>query len=189
MDSSRIIIKNMVCPRCIATVRDIFMKCGVVPVDVRLGVVSLSSPLTEERQGLIRRRLEDAGFEMLDDSRMKYVEQIRVGVIEYVRSLETQEKVRLSDYLQDKCHREYSALSKLFTEVRGMTVERFCILQKVELAKELLFYGELTVSEIADRLHYSSTAHLSSQFKDVTGMSPSQFRKMRDGRLTSIDQI
>lgn len=95
----------------------------------------------------------------------------------------------MSGYLQEKCHREYSFLSKLFTEVRGMTVERFGILQKVELAKELLFYGEMTVSEIADRLHYSSTAHLSAQFKSVTGLSPTQFRNMKNRSLTSIDRI
>ena len=171
------------------SVRDILTRCGAEPLAVELGVASLPSPLEEDRREKVRGMLEQYGFELLDDSRMKCVEQIRVGVIEYVRNPEIQDRFRLSDYLQDKCHREYSFLSKLFTEVRGMTIERYGILQKVELVKELLFYGELTVSEIADRLHYSSTAHLSAQFKAVTGLSPTQFRQMKDRRLTSLDQI
>lgn len=171
------------------TVRDILASCGVEPNSVELGVVCLASPLDAGVRDRFRKLLEKYGFELLDDSRMRCVEQIRVGVIEYVRSPELQERMNMSGYLQEKCHREYSFLSKLFTEVRGMTVERFGILQKVELAKELLFYGEMTVSEIADRLHYSSTAHLSAQFKSVTGLSPTQFRNMKNRSLTSIDRI
>lgn len=189
MDDSRLYIKNMVCPRCIMTVRNILDRCGVAPLNVELGVVFLEAPPADEVRERIRSMLEEYGFELLDDSRMRCVEQIRVGVIEYVRSPELQERMNMSGYLQEKCHREYSFLSKLFTEVRGMTVERFGILQKVELAKELLFYGEMTVSEIADRLHYSSTAHLSAQFKSVTGLSPTQFRNMKNRSLTSIDRI
>lgn len=189
MQDNKVYIKNMVCPRCIMSVRGIFHGLGLEPVDVSLGVVTLSRPLTEEETGQLRKRLDEFGFELLDDRRMSCVEQIRVGVIEYVRDPQLQERMNLSDYLQDKCHREYSFLSKLFTEIRGMTVERYGILQKVELVKELLFYGEMTVSEIAARLHYSSVAHLSSQFKAVTGMSPTQFRQLKENRLQPIDGI
>ena len=190
MEDSRLYIKNMVCPRCIMTVRDILASCGVEPNSVELGVVCLASPLDAGDRDRFRKLLEKYGFELLDDSRMRCVEQIRVGVIEYVRDKAgLHDRMNLSEYLQDKCHREYSSLSKLFTEVRGITIERFSILQKVEFVKELLFYGELTVSEIADRLNYSSPAHLSAQFKSVTGLSPTQFRKMKVIRLTPIDRI
>lgn len=189
---TRIHIKNMVCPRCIASVRDIFSKNGIEPESVELGTVTLDTPsgrLPDVIMKNIRLGLEECGFEVIDDSRIKTVEQIRIGVIEYVRHPEIQEKKKLSEFIQGRCLKEYSALSKLFTEVRGMTIERYCILQKVEYVKELLFYGELNISEIADMLHYSSTAHLSAQFKSVTGMSPSCFRQMKNRRLSPIDRI
>lgn len=189
MENERIYIKNMVCPRCVSAVRDIFMKHGVDAVNVELGIVDVACPMDAGQADGIRKDLEANGFELIDDRRMRCVEQIRIGVIEYVRDPGLQGKMNMSDYLQRKCHREYSALSKLFTEVKGMTVERFGILQKVEMVKEYLFYGEMTVSEIADMLHYSSVAHLSSQFKSVTGMSPTEFRQMKDRRLSPIDGI
>lgn len=208
MADRKIYIKNMVCPRCIMSVREIFRRNGIEPEDVQLGVVSIAVPsglmsgpggrrqetdMAEDSLDtvldMIRRQLEEYGFEMIDDRRMQTVERIRTGVIEYVRDPEICGSRKLSEYIQDRCLKEYSALSKLFTEVKGMTIERYCILQKVEYVKELLFYGELSVSEIADRLHYSSVAHLSSQFKSVTGISPSAFRGLKGQSLTPIDSI
>lgn len=189
MEGVKIYIRNMVCPRCVAAVKDIFRKCGIDAESVELGVAVLRHPIDPGQMESLRKALEEAGFGLPDDRRSCCVEQIRTGVIEYVRNPELQAKMNMSDYLQDKCHREYSALSKLFAEVKGMTVERYGILQKVELVKEMLFCGEMTVSEIADSLHYSSVAHLSSQFKAVTGMSPTAFRRMKDRRLTPIDSI
>ncbi len=183
----------MVCPRCIMSVREIFRKNGIEPADVNLGTVTLDKVAQEKLAsddaliGKIKRNLEELGFEMIDDKRMQIVERIRTGVIEYVHNPE--DKAKLSEYLQRKCLKEYSALSKLFTEIKGMTIEKYCILQKVEFVKELLFYGELSVSEIADMLHYSSVAHLSAQFKSITGISPTSFRQMKDKPLTSIDSI
>lgn len=188
----KIYIKNMVCPRCITSVRDIFRKNGIGPESVELGTVTIDTPSGKMEGGTlynIRQDLVECGFEMIDDRRMQTVEQIRINVIEYVRHPEIQEKMNLSEFIQKKCLKEYSSLSKLFTEVRGMTIERYCILQKIEYVKELLFYGELNISEIADMLHYSSTAHLSAQFKSVTGMSPTAFRRMKDCRLSPIDKI
>lgn len=195
METGKIHIKNMVCPRCIMSVREIFRKNGIEPADVNLGTVTLDKVAQEKLAsddaiiGKIKRNLEEFGFEMIDDKRMQIVERIRTGVIEYVHNPENQDKAKLSEYLQRKCLKEYSALSKLFTEIKGMTIEKYCILQKVEFVKELLFYGELTVSEIADMLHYSSVAHLSAQFKSVTGISPTRFRQMKDKPLTSIDSF
>lgn len=195
METGKIHIKNMVCPRCIMSVREIFRKNGIEPAEVDLGTVTLDSEAQEKIAsgdaliGQIKRNLEELGFEMIDDKRMQIVESIRTGVIEYVHNPENQDKAKLSEYLQRKCLKEYSALSKLFTEIKGMTIEKYCILQKVEFVKELLFYGELSVSEIADMLHYSSVAHLSAQFKSVTGISPTRFRQMKDKPLTSIDSF
>lgn len=191
----KIYIKNMVCPRCIMSVREIFRRNGIEPEDVQLGVVTASFQETEGRDresqtvpDTIRRDLEACGFEIIDDRRARIVEGIRTGVIEYIRNPGLRQ-MKLSEFLQEKCMKEYSALSKLFTGMRGMTIEKYCILQKVEYVKELLFYGELNISEIADLLHYSSTAHLSSQFKSVTGLTPTQFRQLKAPSLSPIDTI
>lgn len=191
----KIYIKNMVCPRCIMSVREIFRRNGIEPEDVQLGVVTASFQETEGRDresqtvpDTIRRDLEVCGFEIIDDRRARIVEEIRTGVIEYIRNPGLRQ-MKLSEFLQEKCMKEYSALSKLFTGMRGMTIEKYCILQKVEYVKELLFYGELSISEIADLLHYSSTAHLSSQFKSVTGLTPTQFRQLKAPSLSPIDTI
>ena len=195
METGKIHIKNMVCPRCIMSVREIFRKNGIEPAEVDLGTVTLDTEAQDKLAsddaliGQIKRNLEELGFEMIDDKRMQIVESIRTGVIEFVHNPEIQDNTKLSEYLQRKCLKEYSALSKLFTEIKGMTIEKYCILQKVEYVKELLFYGELSVSEIADMLHYSSVAHLSAQFKSVTGISPTRFRQMKEKHLTSIDSF
>ena len=189
MEGNNIYIKNMVCKRCILTVSNIFQENGITPASVELGTVVLSEPIPNEKQESIRRQLEEYGFEVIDDKRMRIIEQIRIGVIEFVRHPEYQEKINLSGYLQDKCRREYSALSKLFTEMKGISIERYYLAQRIELVKELLVYDELTVSEIADKLHYSSVAHLSAQFKAQTGMSPTRFKTMKGRKLKPLDEI
>lgn len=189
MERDIIYIKNMVCRRCILTVSNLLKENGIIPINVELGKVTLSEPLSVEMANIIRHQLEEYGFEVIDDKRMRIIEQIRLGVIEFVRHPEYQDKMNLSGYLQDKCHREYSALSKLFTETKGITIERYYLAQKIELIKELLVYDELTVSEIADKLHYSSVAHLSAQFKSLTGLSPTQFKQMKERKLKPLDEI
>ncbi len=189
MEKIHVYIKNMVCRRCIYTVTEVFQENGVSPLKVDLGVVTLAQPLLPDQFHNIQARLEHYGFEVIDDKRMRIVEQIRVGVIELVHHAEEQEKVNLSDYLQQKCHREYSFLSKLFTEMQGISIEKYYIHQKIERVKELLFYDELSVGEIADKLHYSSVAHLSGQFKSVTGLSPTQFKRMKGHALRPLDEV
>lgn len=189
MKKTCIYIKNMVCRRCIYTVMEVFQENGVSPLKVELGIVTLAQPLLPAQWRGIQTRLEQYGFEVIDDKRMRIVEQIRVGVIELVHHAEELEKVNLSDYLQQKCHREYSFLSKLFTEMQGISIEKYYIHQKIERVKELLFYDELSVGEIADKLHYSSVAHLSGQFKSVTGLSPTQFKRMKGHALRPLDEI
>ena len=189
MEGNNIYIKNMVCKRCILTVSNIFQENGITPVSVELGTVVLSEPIPKEKQESIRRQLEEYGFEVIDDKRIRIIEQIRIGVIEFVRHPEYQEKINLSGYLQDKCRKASSALSKLFTAMKGISIERYYLAQKIELVKELLVYDELTVSEIADKLHYSSVAHLSTQFKSQTGMSPTQFKMIKGHKLKPLDEI
>ena len=117
------------------------------------------------------------------------IEQIRTAVIELVHYSEDASKVNLSDYLRERCHRDYSALSKLFSEVNGISIEKYFLAQRIERVKELLAYGDLTVSEIADKLRYSSVAHLSAQFRAQTGMSPTEFRRLKGRGLKPLDEV
>lgn len=189
MDDNKIYIKHMVCPRCVMTARKIFNDCGITPLNVELGVVTLADPVGGEKLDELRKSLEEYGFELIDDRRRQIVEQIRVGVIEYVRQPELREKMNLSQWLCHKCRRDYSYISKLYTEINGISIEKYYIAQRVELVKELLIYGELTVSEIAYTIGYSSVAHLSAQFKSVTGLSPTQFKQLKHPRISPIDQL
>ena len=190
MDETHILpIKNMVCDRCVMVVTRLLERLGLHPVRVELGEAELAEPLPAARRDEVRRALEECGFELLDDPRERLVEQIRTAVIELVHYDASAARVNLSDYLARRCHADYSLLSKHFTEACGTTIERYCIAQKIERVKELLSEGELTVGEIADLLHYSSVAHLSAQFKSLTGLSPTQFRRMKEHRLKPLDEI
>ncbi len=190
MPSENVIcIKNMVCNRCVMAVTAILKKAGIVPLNVELGAVTLSEPLSPKARERLEPLLESYGFELIDDKRMRIVERIRVAVIEWVRYADEGAKGNLSDYLRDKCHHDYSFLSKLFSEINGVSIEKYAIAQKIERVKELLVYDEMTIGEIADLLRYSSAAHLSSQFKSVTGMSPSRFRRLKSRKLRPLDEI
>lgn len=166
-------IKNMVCDRCIMAVRAVLTRCcGIEPLAVELGEVRLPRPLTEPEHETLRRELEDLGFELLEDRRQQLVARLRGAVIELVRHPEGVRRERLSDWLVRRLGHDYDSLSRLFSEVTGTTLEKYLIAQKIEYAKELLIYDELSLAEIADRLGYSSGAYLSAQFKSVTGMTP-----------------
>lgn len=167
-------IKNMVCPRCVMAVEDLLRRQGLTAVLVRLGVAQVQEDLTESQLYDISCQLEQMGFELLADPQTQLVEEIRLAVIEWVRMEGEREKISL--FLQHRLAKDYSALSKLYSQVRGMTVERFAILQRVEFAKELLCYRQLSISEIAFRLGYSSPTHLSAQFRQETGLSPKAFK-------------
>ena len=183
----RLLVKNMVCPRCISAVKSILVSEGFTVKSVTLGEVETEESLSDEERHSLADKLRDIGFELLDDPRSQLVEQIRVAVLKWVRS--EGERSRLSDYLSCQLSKDYSALSKLFSEVRGVTIERFSILHRIEYAKELLCYSQLSTSEIAYRLGYSSPAHLSSQFKQVTGMTPKVFRELEKPGRTPLDAL
>ena len=181
-------IKNMVCDRCRMAVEQILRRNDLAFDHIELGKVYLHETPTADRLSHLRHDLEQVGFELIDDQRSVLVEQIRTAVLDYVGDRALMEKWKLSAYLSDRLAKSYTLLSSAFSAARGMTIERFFILQKVERAKELLIYDELTMSEIAFRLNYSSPAHLSGQFKQVTGLSPSEFKRL-GGTRHSLDQL
>lgn len=174
----------MVCPRCIAAVRQILQSLGLEVHDVTLGEALVAGNLDDKMKSDIALALKAEGLELLDDPRSALVESIRNAVIEWVRNVT--DRPKLSLWITAKIARDYSALSRLFTEVCGITIERYCILQRIERAKELMCYQELTLSEIAWELGYSSPAHLSSQFRQVTGMSPREFRELHSRRKAGM---
>lgn len=183
----KLLIKNMVCPRCISAVSDLFVSEGVTVKSINLGDVETVEELTQDQLLSVGRKLKDIGFELLDDPRSQLIEQIRVAVQQWVRMDE--ERPKLSDYLSRHLNKDYSTISKLFSEVRGVTIERFSILHRIEYVKELLCYSQLSTSEIAYKLGYSSPAHLSSQFKQVTGMTPKEFRELDKHSRIPLDAL
>lgn len=182
-------IKNMVCNRCIMVVRSAFDNEGIETQEVHLGEVTLKKPLSKSQLEKINSRLAALGFEILDDQRQKQIGNIKKLLIEKVQAGALEEHFSLSKFLNQKLHKEYSQLSRLFSSVEGITIEQFFILQKIEKVKEWLTYDELTLSEIAWKLGYSSVAHLSAQFKKTTGMTPSKFKLMGSSQRKSLDHF
>ncbi|WP_420155029.1 helix-turn-helix domain-containing protein [Siphonobacter sp.] len=180
----KLYIKNMVCDRCKMVVRQTFEDLGMTPERVELGEVEVNGDVPDWSR--LQQRLEQLGFELLEDKRKQLVTQIKRLVLAYINQPARQ---NLSDYLAEQLNREYSALSKLFSESEQQTIEQYVIRLKIEKAKELLSYRERNLSEIADELGYSSVAHLSNQFKKVTGVTPSQFRLSEDVSRQPLDQI
>ena len=133
--------------------------------------------------------LEAVGFYLIDDKKSRLIEQIKTLVIELVHYNSNNLKINLSDYISEKLHHDYNYISNLFSEVEGTTIEKYFITQKIERVKELLVYDELTLNEIADQLNYSSTAHLSAQFKKVTGFTPSYFKKIKENKRKPLDEV
>ena len=174
-------IKNMVCDRCKLVVRQELEKAGLKPEKVALGEITVQGEILPEVLARLDQSLLDLGFERIDDRKARLIEQIKKNVIELIHHGDPgNRKFNWSDILSDRLHYEYNYLSTLFSSVEGITLEQYIIRQKIERVKELLFYDELTLSEIADKLGYSSVAHLSSQFKKITGFTPSELKKSRE---------
>lgn len=176
----KIYIKNMVCDRCIYMMKKLLTELDLHPVSIALGEVDLGDQaLGDDQLDRLRQQIEPLGFELISDKKRRLIESIKSHIIELVQNPQAVEKTRLSDYLANRIYRDYSHLSNLFSSVEGVTIEHYFINQKIEKAKELLMYDEQTLTEIAHRLGYSSVAHLSRQFKTVTGQTPSQFKALR----------
>lgn len=184
-------IKNMVCPRCIETVQSIMESNGFQVESIKLGSVEIDVSPSDLQLGEIASELKDRGFELLQDRKSQIVEQVKSEIILWIHQNKEPENPteNLSDQLARKLNMDYSALSHIFSASVGLTIEKYAILQKIEKVKELLSYDELTVSEIAFKLGYSSVAHLSSQFKKETGMTPVQFKKLKDQDRRTLDSI
>lgn len=159
-----------------------------MPAYVQLGEVVLTNPLNDDRLKQFAADLQKLGFELLDDSRMQQIEKIKSIIINHIHHLED-DKFIFSEILAKELHKEYSQLSKLFSETEGITIEQYIIRQKIEKTKELLVYNEMNLSEIADKLGYSSVAHLSTQFKKVTGLTPSGFKAQGIHLRKSLDNV
>ena len=185
----KLYIKNMVCNRCIMAVRNELEKLGHQPLDITLGEVLLSNEITDSEKAMFSQNLKILGFEIIDDKKSQIVGQIKSSIIEIVHHQNSDLKSNLSDYLSDKLHHDYTYLSNLFSEVEGTTIEKYFIAQKIEKVKELLVYDELSLSEIAAKMNYSSVAYLSNQFKKVTGLTPTYFKNIKEDKRKPLDKL
>ena len=184
-----IFIKNMVCDRCIMVVRNEFLKLGIEPLSVTLGEVKIPIPLGDAQKDKLDAQLRSLGFELIDDRKTRLAEQVKSLIIDLIYHNEGCLPATPSDYLSGHMHMDYNHISSLFSKSEGTTIEKYFIAQKTERVKELLEYGELNLNEIADKLNYSSAAHLSAQFKKVTGVTPSEFRKSGAGSRRPLDKV
>lgn len=181
-------IKNMVCPRCIEGVESIFSQIGK-PAIVTLGEARTTTSFSESEKDLLKKNLSEKGFELLEDAKSALISQIKTKIVELVHHQGNNLDENLSSFLANSLSQDYGQLSRLFSSVEGMTIERYYTRQRVEKVKELIFYGEKSLSEIAYQLGYSSVAYLSAQFKKETGMTPSEFKSSGKTNRKSLDQI
>lgn len=175
--------------RCIMVVQNELEKLGLDAKNIKLGEVILSKEITSLEKENLSKTLEPLGFEVIDDKKGRIIEKIKNIIIDLVHHQDSDVKTNLSDVLSDKLHHDYNYLSNLFSEVEGTTIEKYFIAQKVEKVKELLVYDELSLSEIANRLNYSSVAYLSNQFKKVTGLTPSHFKQIKEDKRKPLDKV
>ena len=191
MDATTLLVRNMVCNRCVMAVERMLDQLNISFAHVQLGEVHLNEKLTDEQKEELSEQLKKIGFELIDTRISALVEKVKLLTIKRARNLlsEEESRMKLSSFLSATLHQEYSYLSSLFSAVEGRTIENFFIEQRIEYVKELLVYDELSLSEIAMQLEYSSTAHLSAQFKKVTGLTPTYYKQLGAQKRKSIDQV
>ena len=185
----KLYIKNMVCGRCKMVVKSEFEKLGVQTISVELGEVELQNTITEDQKKELLNHLHTLGFDLIDDKKSKTIEKIKTLIIDLVHHKNNELKTNLSDYLAQNLNQDYNSLSNLFSEVENTTIEKYFISQKIEKVKELIIYNELSLSEIADILNYSNVAHLSNQFKKVTGFTPTYFKQLKNKKRIQIENL
>lgn len=184
-----LIIKNMVCPRCIEAVKAVFSELSIPTSNVVLGSVHIDTNLNATEKETLKTKLAARGFELLDDKQTQLINEIKSVIVNEIHYQKEAAAFNFSTLLSQKLNYDYAYLSRLFSSVEGRTIERFVMAQKIEKVKELLMYDELTLSQIAFQMHYSSTAHLSAQFKKVTGMSPTAFKKLQQPERSFLDEV
>ncbi|HYI75969.1 MAG TPA: AraC family transcriptional regulator [Chryseolinea sp.] len=185
----KLYIKYMVSHRCKMMVIEELKKVGLQYTAIDLGMVETPHDIKEEQRTLLRENLLKSGLELLDDKKSILIERIKNLIIEMVHYSDQLPTLNYSEYISNKLQYDYTYLSNIFSEVKGTTIQQFIILNKIERVKELLLYDELNLTEIAYKLHYSSVAHLSNQFKKVTGLSPSFFKKLKKKRIGNLENM
>ncbi|MBK5244947.1 MAG: helix-turn-helix transcriptional regulator [Eubacteriaceae bacterium] len=164
-------------------------KLGLHYLHVDLGTIEIKENITDSQKEQLQKGLKIFGLELLDDRRNIIIEKVKAVIIEMIHYSEELPKVNYSDYISEKLGYDYTYLANTFSEVKGITIQQYIIVNKIERAKELMLYGELNLTEISYKLHYSSVAHLSNQFKKVTGLTPTYFKKMKVKRLRNIEDL
>lgn len=182
-------IKNMVCQRCVLVVSQIFERTGIEIENIQLGKVKTTKEVAPDKLEQVDKSLKRMGFEIINDSKGRLIESIKNITVDYVYHHSGESKMNFSEYLTNKLNLDYPYLSSLFSSVEGTTIEKYMISLKIERVKELLVYDEKTLSEIAFEMGYSSVAHLSGQFKKITGFTPSYFKKLREQNRKSINDV
>jgi len=185
----KLYIKYMVSLRCKMIVKGELQKLGFHDTTLDLGMVEISENPTNGQLQQLKDNLKKSGLELLDDARSILIDKIKTVIIEMIHYTEDLPKVNYSDYISDKLKYDYTYLSNIFSEVKGITIQHYIIIHKIERVKELLLYGQMNLSEISYKLHYSSVAHLSNQFKKITGLSPTFFKKMGKKRADNLEDI
>jgi AraC family transcriptional regulator len=187
----KIFVKNMVCDRCVLSVENILKNAAIPFHKVIFGEIHLTNELNLEQKEVLSAKLKNEGFELLDSHMSELIEKIKILVIMRARNEAANKEIKLnlSSYLSEKLHYEYTHLSSTFSAVEGRTIEDFFIKQRIEKAKELIVYGQMTLSEIAFELDYSSTAYLSTQFKKITGLTPSYFKEVGIAKRKALDKV
>lgn len=185
----KLYIKYMVSNRCKLAVKDELEKLDIHFIAIDLGMVEIAENISNEKKILFDNGLHTSGLELIDDKKVILIERIKTTIIQMIHYSDEMVKINFSDYLSEKLKHNYTYLANLFSETQGLTIEQFIISHKIERIKELMLYDELNITEIAWKMHYSSVAHLSSQFKKVTGLSPSHFKQLKDKRRNPIENI
>jgi AraC-like DNA-binding protein len=188
INKKKLLIKNMVCQRCILTVETILHDLVIPFSNVVLGEVDLLEPLNKKQLNDVDQALHKSGFELIETRVNKIIEDIKKLVLEYIQDGVTDRKRRLSTFITSKLHYDYSYLSDLFSSIEGLTIEKYFIIQRIEKVKELIVYDQLSLTEIAYQTGFSSVHHLSGQFKKETGINASHFKKIGAARRKSIDR-
>lgn len=179
----------MVCIRCKMVVKDELTKMGLHYTTVELGEAEIMENISTDQHDEIKMALLKSGLELMDDKKSVLIQKIKNVIVELVHYSEEPLNIKFSEYLSEKLHHDYTYLANLFSEVQGSTIEKFFISHKIERVKELLVYDELNLTEIAYQMHYSSVAHLSAQFKKVTGLTPSYFKKLKEKRRNMLENM
>lgn len=187
--SDKLYIKNMVCDRCILVVKTELEKLNIPYKEIQLGEVTLINNIADTIQETLKATLTNLGFEIIDDKKRRISEKVKNTIIQLIHQQDLVLPNNLSDILTDTLHLDYNYISNLFSETEGTTIEKYFIAQKIERVKELLKYDELTLSEIANQMNYSSVAYLSNQFKKITGITPSNFKQNIAVKRKPLDKV